>query len=243
MINKEKNKFEFNELLYKSALEMKNYDTLNAMYENDYREKAVKLKCIYEIVQESDEVIKIEFLNRIKNNELKIKVDDKFLCYLETEVNDRIVISDLNNNNNNNSSSSDDEEDNIIFENLKHILKKNNAKKLFEYVREKHLLLGNWNILMTALQANVSKNLLNYIIEQKKKIDYSYFIRNNFPYLYYTISTNNFELSEFLIGKGFKYEDPYVCNVLTCLDKDNLMNKKNLNFIFENGFVVDSLTI
>jgi len=167
IINKEENKIEVNEKMYKECLNIyfcnddylknneydKDYELLKVLYDNDKRSEEKKLIELYKILKEYTDSPKIEFIRKIKGNEISIKSDSPILSILEKSV------------------SNQEKEDAII-----ELVQKNDLTILKKYIEENDIkltnLIGEYNntgiyyyeILNRALYGE-NESIIKYLID------------------------------------------------------------------------------
>ncbi|KAG4084325.1 hypothetical protein H8356DRAFT_1436267 [Neocallimastix lanati (nom. inval.)] len=250
------------ETLIQKALEFRNYEILKYFIkESDDKEEDI-LDIIFDVLEyrNSDgrrnyynyyynakpKNKKIEFLNSIDNEELKIKIE-RFLS-----------------------------RKNDIFK----ILKRNNLTEFQNFINENSITLRSLNtkkfdILITAIECDVSHEIISYIIDQVNydtldycfnnknnefeldfcfnnknnefELDYCFNNKNNeFEYcfeknipLFTAVAKNKFEIANLLLqNKANMCFDNN--NIFKFLNDNNVLNKENLKFILNNGIKIDN---
>jgi len=132
-------------------------------------------------------------------------------------------------------------------ETITSIIKENNFDKLEKYIKENDVVLKDLNspsfdVLILAIENNVSLNMLKYIIEQSKYDTLNYVINEH--------SVQKVPLISAIMNNNFRYADMLIENkaninqfdVIYYLFKINKMNNKNLRYILVNGFNIKNIT-
>eukprot|EP00833_Pecoramyces_ruminatium_P007235 jgi/Orpsp1_1/1181267/evm.model.c7180000076523.1 len=219
----EKEKFKFNESFYKIAVKNSNFDAINILYNNDFRDNCLILNELYNIFETEEKKRKIEFINKIKNKDIEIPFDEQLLIKLEnitTFYEKKVIIEEL--------------------------IKNNNLVELQNYIKKYNIHMTDYNekydeyndILKFSIENNVSIKMLNFIIQQchYEILNFNININNEqMSLLYYLISINKFKYFEFLVKKG---ADVNFGKILTCLYDNKLINNKNLKYILNGNFYI-----
>ncbi|KAL6631669.1 ankyrin repeat-containing domain protein [Neocallimastix sp. 'constans'] len=222
-ITKEKEKIKVNELFYKTAIKNNNFEAINILFNNDSRGTNVKLNDIYNIFSFEEKKSKVNFINKIRNGEIKIPVNEEFLIKLEK-------IKTVNEKK----------------EKIMELIKNDNVGELQNYIKENKINMSIYNekydenndILKYSIENNISIKMLDYIIQECRYENLNFNININNeqqPLLYYIISQNKYKIFDFLIKKG---ADVNFGSILTCLYNNNLINNKNLKYILNNNFSI-----
>ena len=229
IINNEKNKIAINESMYKIAIDNNNYEAINILYSYDTRTKNAIFNDFYSIFKISDKTTKINFINKIKSQELEIPKDVDFLNCLENIITEK--------------------EKKLIIMNF---IKENNVAGLKKYIQENNEQLNDYNdkydecndILKLSIENNVSTKMLNFIIQECQYEHFDYYININgvnISLLYFVIIQNKYKIFDILRRKNV---DVNYGKILICLYKNKLLNNKNLKYILNNdSFQLASSTI
>ncbi|ORX80665.1 hypothetical protein BCR32DRAFT_245479 [Anaeromyces robustus] len=131
--------------------------------------------------------------------------------------------------------------------NIIEIIKRNNLNELQNFIQNKRindlkeLNTKDFDILICAIDANVSIDIINYIIIQFHYDTFNYYIDNKNvvhdyrrPPLFYALSNNNFEIANLLLEKGANINYDNGC-ILHQLYLNKLINDNNLIYILHNG--------
>jgi len=215
-----------NKSLFKIAIENKNYEALNILYNNYTGEKEQIVNELFNIFKSEDEIVdKEELLKGVKNPTSECYIDQRFLDILEnlTPYNE-----DVNNIKN-------------LIQNSSH------PTELKNYLREHKIKLSNINInlnddnkkeiLSYTIENSNSIELINFVIDQCLLEDSTYIDNccNPNDILYYTLINDKFKISEFLVRK---FGSGKFNLTFTWLLFNGKLNVRNLNFIlYHNIFI------
>jgi hypothetical protein len=83
IINEEKGKLKFNETLYKVALDKDHYEAISFLYNYDNRNKDIILYELFKLLDKDERKRRsgkiFLFIDKIKNGEISIEIDERFL--------------------------------------------------------------------------------------------------------------------------------------------------------------------
>ncbi|ORY44573.1 hypothetical protein LY90DRAFT_671588 [Neocallimastix californiae] len=222
--NNEESRLNINNSFYKIAIDNKNYEALNILYNNHVGEKEQIMIDIFNIYKSKDEIVnKGELIESVKNPILETNIDKSFLKSLEnltTYSEDIKNIQDL------------------IQNGEKYILIQNYIKE--HNIKLSSLKFGDDNkkeIISYTIANTNSIELINYVIDQCQQEDSTYTSITCDPntLLYYTLLTNKFKISEFLVHK---FGNEKFNLTFTWLLSNGKLNVRNLNFIlYHNIFI------
>jgi len=225
ILNKEKNKIEFDKSIYEAAFKNDNYDILNFLYKMDWREKDIIFDDLFFLLKEDQKnnhsIKKFIFLEKINSNELNLPIDKKFLNNLETLEDKRKIV--------------------VEYIKMKKIL------ELKNYMEENHLSFSFFNneeydLLIYAITINVSLEMIKFIIPYYRTLDY--YIHTHRSYkspLFCALSVNNFAVADILIkyGASINYKI-HNKDIIYQLYYYRRLNSTNLIYILNHGFELTS---
>jgi len=228
LVEKEKSKIVFSESMYKIALVNKNYDAINILYNNETREKQIVIKDFYNIIKTGSKEAKLDFLNKIKSQEINISIEESYLKEIESIV-------------------TEEEKKEIV---MNYIIN-NDLDKLCKYIMDNNIKLKDIinkydydnDLLKLSIDNDVSFKMLDFIIEHCHYKYFDYYIHekdNKTSLLCYVLSQNKYKVFDFLIKKG---ADINYGNTLIYLYNNKLLNKKNLKYILCQNYNLASSTI
>ena len=203
------------ERIIQKAIIFRNYKALQYFIRDSGEKEEDFLKKVLNVF-ENYKNSKIEFLNSIDDEKVKIKIE-KFL----SKRKDIIEILKRNNLS---------EFQQFIDEN---------------YIIIKNLNNKNFDILISAIECGVSNDIINYIINQVNydSLDYCFRYENNeYQYSFYesiplfvAIVKNEFDIANLLLknNANINYNDLY-----KFLNDNNVLNSDNLKFILNNGIKI-----
>jgi len=235
-------------ILYE-LIKVDNYYLLEKSFDY-YRDKEESLlNTLFELLDDHDKYYgqnkKEVFINNIKNNDLKNKIKNYFdIKDLPDKTRKRII----------------------------DIAKSNNLKELQQYINGNKIELKalnneHFDFLISAIENQVSANIIKYIIHQGhyKSLDYFISEKNIYPFItndrvnilynyyesndqkytipiYSAIANNNFVISNLLLDYGadinYKKDYDFENNIIIYLYRKKLLNFENLKYILNNGFEV-----
>jgi len=127
------------------------------------------------------------------------------------------------------------------------LIKENNYEKLVTYVRENDIILKDLNensfdILIFAVENNVTTDILNYIIEHSKYDNLDYVINDKNQQkvpLISAIINNNFKNADLLLKNKASINQ---FDIIYYLFRTKMLNKKNLKYTLSHGFNIKNIT-
>ena len=209
------------ERIIQKAIIFRNYKALQYFIRDSGEKEEDFLKKVLNVF-ENYKNSKIEFLNSIDDEKVKIKIE-KFLSK-------RKDIIEILKRNNLSEFQQFIDENNIMLKNI------NNK---------------NFDILISAIECGVSNDIINYIINQVNynSLDYCFCYENNeYQYSFYesiplfvAISKNEFDIANLLLQNNANINYSYYYNnIFAFLNNNNVMNNANLKFILNKGIKIDN---
>ncbi|OUM61151.1 hypothetical protein PIROE2DRAFT_12906 [Piromyces sp. E2] len=216
-IKKEKEKILFDESLYEISVYNNNYNIMNLLIKYDSREKEIIINEIYKILCYREDSVQTQIIKNIKNTEIKQKLGEKISCK----------------------------------KNILELILANDTESLQKYLKEKEVQLLDFfektvkhqDLLKIAIDNNLSNGTIDFIIEQCKYDNLNYYVTMNgtsIPLLYFTIYQDKYRIFDFLLKKG---ADINFGNMLVHLNYDNIMNTKNLKYLLNSGYNLQSAVL
>jgi len=230
LIREEKSKLNFNDSMYKTAIKKDNYEALQFLYNYDNRNKDVVLYEIFKLLDMEERKYRNSkisvFSEKIKNHELKIEMDEKFLNnFNDIEVKRKNIMEKV---------------------------KMSDILQLKEYITKNHILITcynneNFDILVYAIENDASVEVIKYIVMFYVSLNYTIFDKIERKYkspLSCAISLNKFFIAKFLLesGANINYKI-YASDILYKLYNEHLLNPRNLGFILDHGYNITSKLI
>jgi len=219
----EKNKIKFNQSLYSVALTNNNFDLIIDLLKIDSRDQNLILNEFFKILDNDSSENKKEkqsiIVNRIKNSNLEIPINDKFINNLHTKN-----------------------------EQLKTILEKiniGNINELNDYLSKNEIQLSyfttnDFDILIYSIKNDISFEMIKFIISQYKNLNY--YINIYETPLFFAFSKNDYALIDFLIENGaevnYTIENKY--NILKLIIEEKYFTKGHLTYLLNHGFEITS---
>jgi len=229
IIEREKDKVLLNKTIYEIAIEKNNYDALQFLYYRDFRENTIILKELFQLLhqnqmEQQDEIKKkIIFINKIKDNELKIPVDYYFLNNLiSSESLQKIILE---------------------------YIKSNAIGKLSQFIRDHNLSLDHFNhqyfdLLIYAIESDASLDMIKFILPHYITLNYTVLDRETQKYktpLYCALFKHKFMIVKLLLKSGA--DKNYVIHgtdILTILFNESRLNYHDLTVMLTHGFTITS---
>lgn len=140
---------------------------------------------------------------------------------------------------------------------IREILCNNDLNELKNYIKKNKIELkninnSNYDILIYAIEENVSLNILKYIINQTQYENLNYvkhfYYKNNHPPdvkvpLYIAVSKCNFEIADFLLKNKANINSNYDDGIINHLINHHYLNISNLKYILRNGFDITKIDL
>ncbi|OUM61380.1 hypothetical protein PIROE2DRAFT_62551 [Piromyces sp. E2] len=218
MIEKEKEKINYNLKFYEDAVAKENYHLLDILYNNDTRTKQTILNDIFISFEKDqqhneDSKKKETFIKMVQNKEICLNIDEFFLDNLINIEKKKEKINELT--------------------------KRKQFYELKFYLQENHIFQGYFE--------KVEDDLLIKGIEHNAPVDYIYFLityiyeyvnytKDHISPLYAALSNNNFRIADLLLEKGaeinVKLNDK---DIIYFMQLKNKLNSQNLYYILNHG--------
>jgi len=221
-LNIEINKIKFDQTLYEKALHKENYKALNGLLNNDQRDDQNTLLDIFTAFQTIDSLDIIEkFIEKVKNNELRIRKKDLFLMNTVNIKEKRKTVKEM--------------------------IQHNDIIGLKDYILKNNILLISLNdyyhdLLVDAIEDEVEISMIEFIITQYSNLNYvvHYTTDQNPRYklfrppLLSAIMKNNFKVADLLQYYGadinYKYHNENILFYLYFYFSQ-AMNSKNMKYL------------
>ena len=226
IINKKKEKINFEDSFYEDAVSNENYRLIDILYHHDTRSKQTILNDIFYAFQsdkqESESSEKTDtFIEKIRNKEICGSIDEMFIDNLKNFDSKRNVVDKMISNHQ-------------IYE-LKIYLQENDlSPNYFQYD-------GN-DLLNQAIDENGPLNYITFLISKYEHINYT--VNDYISPLYTALSNNNFKMADILLKSdadiNYQLDDN---DIIYTLNMNEKLNLKNLHYILDHGFVLSDSII
>jgi len=227
IIKTEKKKINLNKSIYKNAINKDDIELIKFIYDNDARENDIVVNEMFQILDEDERVYhsgkKNSYLNKIKNGELKIDVDERFINNLDYI----------------------EERRRIIKENIR----LDRTSELKDYVLKNNLFICYFNVdgfdvLTYSIRYNSSIEMLKFILPYYTNLDYTITIHSSSIDKYESplscaLAHNKFDVANLLLKYGA--DKCYKINKLDIIHHlyiSRTLNITNLNYMISHNFII-----
>ena len=126
---------------------------------------------------------------------------------------------------------------------IKKLIKNNDFNELktyfiFNNIKVNDIDNSEFNILMHAFEKKASNDILKFLLKEYENLNFEY--ENKVP-LFEALVNNNYSIANALINHGanINFCNTERDNILLYLFKNDFLNKRKMNFIFENGIDIN----